>query len=194
MIDVEQDRKRKREEEMLSRIKSVMDQAGNLVGFGIHDSLRDSLDITHDRSPATSSSSTSTSTSTTNTTGLSLDSFFAPSDGRLNEWVDKYHSLADKHGKLTTKYGKSKRDYVNMDKLKRDELSMSRELEEQLFVLKTELASCELEIIRLREANGQLAMVLETRDAEEIEFAKRARQDREQAVRDALNGGGGGGD
>jgi DNA repair exonuclease SbcCD ATPase subunit len=96
-----------------------------------------------------------------------------------------------KCAEVEQKLKRVKKQYVDTDGLARQQLDPRREVEQELFQLKVKLAQRELEIKQLEEDKGELAAMVARYEQEMIHFAQRAREDREQAVRDALAGDGG---
>lgn len=84
------------------------------------------------------------------------------------------------------KLKKVKKQYIDTDGLARQQLNPRREVEQELFQLKVALAQRELLIKQLEEDKGELAAMVARYEQDVILFAQRARQDREQAVREAL--------
>lgn len=95
-----------------------------------------------------------------------------------------------KYAEVEQKLKRTKKQYADTDGLARQQLDPRREVEQELFQLKVTLAQRELVIKQLEEDKGELAAMVARYEQEMIHFAQRAREDREQAVRDALAGGG----
>jgi DNA repair exonuclease SbcCD ATPase subunit len=91
-----------------------------------------------------------------------------------------------KCAEVEQKLKKVKKQYVDTDGLARQRLDPRREVEQEMFQLKVKLAQRELEIKQLEEDKGELAAMVARYEQELIHFAQRAREDREQAVREAL--------
>ena len=120
----------------------------------------------------------SPSTTTTPTSSANKKKREAESEAMVEQYKRKCAEVEQKLKKV-------KKQYVDTDGLARQQLDPRREVEQEMFQLKVKLAQRELEIKQLEEDKGELAAMVARYEQELIHFAQRAREDREQAVREA---------
>lgn len=172
--------KRGRGDEMRDRIDELFHHTENNVA------LRVFQDIAAHNAGRTSLSCSSSSCSPAD----EVESFFASRSSsssaqnkNLEATVKQYQTRC---AEVEQKLKRARKDCEKADEVARQKLDVRREFEQEVFRLKTALAQRDLLIKQLQEDKGELAAIIERYEQDRIQFAKRAREDREEAVRAAL--------